>query len=183
MIVIGIIGAKAAGKDTIARHIAAKYKGNAHAHSEVLEQILRILKLPITRDNAIKLVALRKNFGENVLANALNKRIKNDNSEIEILTGVRFDSELQNIRSYPHNALIYIDAPIETRYLWQTQRKIRSDDSTMSYEEFVKIEKRETEIHIQELGAQADYTIINEGSLDELYAKVDDIMQEILKTA
>jgi len=181
MIVIGLIGPKSVGKDTLARHIVSRYGGKNHAHSEILDQILRILKLPVTRENAIRLVALRKSFGESVLVDALNNRIKADNAELEVVTGIRYDTELKNIRSYPQNVVLYIDAPIEKRYAWQKGRHQRDDDKDQTFEEFTRLEKRETEIHIQELGAKADYLIVNDGDLDQLFAKVDQLLDKILK--
>ena len=180
MIVIGLIGPKAAGKDSIGSHIVKKYGGKKHSHSETLDEILHVLRIPNTRENVIRLVALRKNFGDDVLINALNKKIKLDHTDIIVVTGIRFENEFKNIRSYPKNAIIYVNAPPEQRYQRQSNRNYRADDPTMSYEEFLSLEKRETEIHIHNLGEKADFKILNTCSEQELFAKVDDIIKKIL---
>jgi len=179
MIVIGIIGPKGAGKEAIAAHIARAYNGKMHSHSEILDEILHILRLPITRDNEIRLVALRKNFGPTVLTDALNKKIQTDNAAIEAITGIRYDSELDNIRAYPQNAVIFVDAPIRQRYEWQKQRDHKKDDSSMSFDEFEELEKRETEVNVAALGLKADYKIENDGTLEHLYSQVDAIIKQI----
>ena len=178
MLVIGIVGPKAAGKDTAARYIAKKCAGKSHSHSEILNQILAILNLPNSRENAIKLVALRQKFGPEVLTKALNKKINDEQAQVEVITGIRFDSELANIRSYPNNKIIYIDSPSELRHERQLKRQERFDD-TISYEEFIKIEKKETEVHIKELGEKADFKIENVGTEQEFLAKLDAIIKEL----
>jgi dephospho-CoA kinase len=181
MIIIGIIGPKRAGKDTIAKHIARKYNGKNHSHSEILYRILEIMHLEPSRENAIRLVQLRKVFGENILVQALNTKIERDHAELEAITGIRFQNEFDNIRSYPQNKIIFVDAPLETRFRWQHEDGEKSDDETMSFVEFIEMEKRETEIHIKELGKQADYHIENNGTQAQLFEQVDKIMAEVLK--
>ena len=183
MIVIGIIGPKAAGKETIALHIAKKYGGMAHSHSEILDEILELLQLPITRENQIKLVALRKTFGPEALTRALAKKIRNENAPIEVITGIRFDSEFEHVRKYPQNIIIYVDADPELRFEWSKQRGQKRDKTVSdTYEHFLAYEAKETEVHIRELGRQADYKIQNTGTLKDLLGQVDAIMEKVLKT-
>lgn len=182
MLIIGLIGSKATGKETVAKYIHKKYGGAYYAHSEILDQILDILKLPKSRENEIKLVSLRKMFGPQVLPNALNKKIRSDNADVVVVTGIRFQSEFENIRSYENNKILYIDAPLETRYKWQLSRKEKEDDADISFVQFVNLEKySETEANIKELGQKADFYIENTGSLEELYEKVDNIIEQIIK--
>lgn len=180
MIVIGIIGPKASGKDTIARYIAEKYHGKNHSHSEILSDILDILSMEKSRENQIKLVALRDKFGTDVLMKALNKKIRNDNVEVEAITGIRFENEYENIRSYPNNKIIYIDSDVEVRYKRQLERNEKADDSTMTLEKFLELEEAVTEQNIRTLGEKADFKIFHNGSPEELYPKIDEILQGIL---
>lgn len=177
MLVVGIIGPKASGKDTVARHLAEKYGGRHHSHSEILDDVLGALRIPNTRDNLIKLVALRKTFGEDVLTHALNRKIKNESGILQAITGIRFQNELDNIRNYPKHLILYIDAPLELRYERLSSRRQKSDDQTQTFEQFKEEEQKETEIHIKELGAQADVKIDNTGSEHELFAKIDQVIK------
>ncbi len=173
MLVIGIIGPKASGKETVAHYIERNYEAKAHAHSEILEDILNILHIPNTRMNLIRLVMLRKTFGPEILSHALAKKISTENAPVEVITGVRFQSEIDHIRSYPNNLLIYVDAPIEQRYNWQLKRFQKSDDAGMTFQEFSRQEEEETESGIKALGASADIKIDNIGTEAELFAKID----------
>ncbi len=180
MFVIGIIGAKGSGKDTLATHISKTFHTGHHSHSEIYHDIVKILKVPESRINLIKLVELRAAFGDSVLINALNKKLKEEKNEIQVLTGIRFQNELDNVRSYDKNVVIYINAPIEKRFEWLKERGQYSDDSA-AYTEFVRLESEETEKHIQELGKQADYEIRNDGSLENLYTKAEEVINSYLE--
>jgi dephospho-CoA kinase len=180
--IIGIIGQKKAGKETVAKYLAHVYGFKLHAHSDVLREILGVLNQPLTRMNHIKMVALRKVFGEYALVNALNKRIQTDleNGPV-VVTGIRFQNELDNIKQYPDSKLIFIDAPAEKRFEWQKHDSAdKEDDGSMQEDEFHRIDKNEeTEVNIVKLGELADYKIDNSGTKEDLYKKVDQIMQEI----
>jgi dephospho-CoA kinase len=180
MMVIGIVGSKASGKDTIARYIENKYSAAIHAHSEILEEILQVLFIPNSRDNTIKLVALRDVFGKDVLINALNKKIKSDQNSMVIVTGIRFENELQNIRNYPNNKIIFVTADLKLRYQRQHERNEKADDAKVSFDKFLEVENAVTERNVNTLGGLADYKIENNGSEEELYARVDQILKAIV---
>ncbi len=178
MIVIGLVGPKRSGKDTVAEYIVQKYGAKSHAHSEIYNEILRLLKISNTRMNIIKLVGLRDVFGSNVLIHALNKKIQEDKAELEVVTGIRFENELENIKTYPQSILIYIDAPVEQRYERQLLEKQYQGDSTMSFEEFKEIEaKQPTETHIAELKKKCEYILLNDKGREELFEQVDNILE------
>ncbi len=181
MKVIGIIGPKAAGKETVAKYLHRKLGGAVYTHSQILDQVLDVLKIPKTRDNEIKLVNLRKIFGPRVLPDALNKKIRDDAPKYAFVTGIRFTSEYENIRSFEKNKIIYVDAPMEARYQRHLERKEKADDSSISFVKFSEMENAETEIYIRELGVQADFRIDNSGLLEDLYKKIDNIIEEICR--
>ena len=177
--IIGLVGSKVSGKGTVADYLSKKYGASVFHYSSILYQVLSKLALPVTKENAIRLVALRKAFGEDTLINALNKKILESESKLIVVTGIRFNNEFENIRKYPSNSIWYLDAPLEIRYERQCFRQDKDDDQTMSYEEFLSIESRITETAIEELGRHSDVCIENSGTLEELYKKCDDAMETL----
>lgn len=179
MKIIGLVGPKRSGKDTVAEYIQEKYAAKIHAHSEIYIRILRLLKISNTRMNIIKLVGLRDIFGINVLINALNKKISEDDAPLEVITGIRFQNEFDNIKAYPESLMIYVDAPIEQRYQRQLSDHQYQGDTSMSFEEFKEIEaKQPTEIHIAELGKKCEYILLNDKGKEELFKQVDNILKQ-----
>ena len=62
-LVLGIIGERFAGKDTVAEYLVKKYKAFQIRHSLILDEILNILDLPISRRNEMDIgAAIRSKY-------------------------------------------------------------------------------------------------------------------------
>jgi dephospho-CoA kinase len=84
------------------------------------------------------------------------------------------------IKSFDNSYIIYVTADQELRWKRVTSRGEKSDDR-QSLDDFKDFEANtETEKGIPAIGAQADFTIKNNGTMDDLLWQVDDAMKEIL---
>ena len=180
--IIGLVGEKLAGKDTVANYLEAKYNASHFRFSHILDAILEELNLEISRKNEIDLgLGLREVFGEHVLINALEQRVKRSMAGYQVVNGIRMD-ELEIVKSWGAK-IIYITAPIEVRFERYNNRRGgksgKADDAQMDFEHFKEHEAGRTELEIPELGKKADFRIDNVGSLEELYKKVGDIMKNL----
>ena len=176
--IIGLVGEKLAGKDTVANYLVGKYNAGHFRFTHILDAILEDLNLEISRKNEIDLgLSLRKIFGEHVLVNALEQRVKRSLSSYRVVNGIRMD-EMDVVKSWGAK-IIYVTAPAKTRFERYQQRKEKADDGIMDFEHFELQEKDATEQAIPELGKKADFRIDNVGSLEELYRKVDDIINKL----
>ncbi len=168
-----------AGKDTATEYMVQKFGAEHFRFTHILDAILEELNLPVSRKNEIDLgLGLRKIFGEHVLVNALERRLKKAWAKLNVVNGIRMD-EMDVIKSWPNNKMVYITAPVEIRFARYQTRREKTDDAQMNFEEFVAQEKGPTEIRIPELGQQADYRIDNVGSLEEFYVQIDALMNEL----
>ena len=176
--IIGLVGEKLAGKDVVANYLVGKYNAGHFRFTHILDAILEELNLEISRKNEIDLgLGLRKVFGEHVLINALEQRVKRSLSSYRIVNGIRMD-EMDVVKGWGAK-IIYITAPVKDRFDRYMLRREKADDAIMNFEQFEKQEKEPTELAIPELGKKADFRIDNNGSLEELYKKVDDIFKKL----
>lgn len=176
--IIGLVGEKLAGKDTVSNYLVQKYDAGHFRFTHILDAVLEELNLEISRKNEIDLgLGLRKVFGEHILVNALEQRVKRSMSSYRVVNGIRMD-ELDIVKKWGAK-IIYITAPIELRFERYNNRREKADDAIMTMEEFIEQEKGPTELEIPELGKQAGYRIDNVGSLEELYEKVEEILKKI----
>lgn len=176
--IIGLVGEKLAGKDTVANYLVGKHNAAHFRFTHILDAILEELNLEISRKNEITLgLALRKVFGEHVLVNALEQRVKKSLASYRVINGIRMD-ELLVVKSWGAK-IIYITAPADIRFQRYMLRREKADDALMDFEQFKHQESGPTELEIPELGKQADYRIDNIGSMEELYRKVDDILKKL----
>jgi dephospho-CoA kinase len=176
--IIGLVGEKLAGKDTVANYLAEKHGAGHFRFTHILDAILEELYLPLSRQNEIDLgLGLRKIFGEHVLVDALGQRVKKSLSAFRVINGIRMD-EMEVVKTWGAK-IIYITAPIEIRFQRYQTRREKADDALLNFEKFQEQEKGPTEQRIPELGTKADFKIENTGSLEELYGKVDEIIKKL----
>lgn len=178
--ILALTGEKLGGKDTVAEYLVTKYGACHVRHSHILDDILRLLDMPISRRNEIDLgMGLRRVFGDGTLNAGLRKRVRESTSEIVVINGYRFQDELANVKELGART-VYITAPEATRYERFLKRQEKVDDARQTIEQFRQQEHEPTEIGIPSLGAQAEFRIENTGTLEELYAKIDDLLNNKL---
>jgi dephospho-CoA kinase len=178
--VIGIMGKIGSGKSEASRYIAEKYGGRVFRFSDVLRDVLQRLYLPLSRENFIALgTALRREFGNGVIAAALKQDIVASGAGVVVVDGVRYPEEVEMIRSFENSVLLYIHASPEVRYQRAVKRGEKGEAS-ISYEEFLKNDGAETEKRIAELAKLADHRIDNNRTLEELYAALDRVLEGVV---
>jgi dephospho-CoA kinase len=176
--IIGLTGPNAAGKGEVASCLKAK--GFAyHSLSDVLREDLEREGLAPTRENLIaRGNELRRASGPGVLAERILTRL----SGRDVVDSIRNPSEVEVLRRRPGFILIGIDAPLEVRFGRAVARGRAGDGPTL--EEFREREARENspDPARQQLArtfAMADRTLANDGSLDDLRARLDALLRQI----
>jgi|Deesub1362A_J573_1020465.scaffolds.fasta_scaffold00166_72 dephospho-CoA kinase len=177
-LVIGLVGGIGSGKTTVSEYLSSKYGASQHRFSQILMDILDRLYLPHKREYLQKLGAsLRAELGMDVIVNAFKKDLEKDPSNLIVIDGIRYDNEVEMLRSFENNILIFINAPVRDRYVRAVTRKEKGEAS-MTFAEFLESEMRETEQRIEVIGRKADYIVDNTGTIEELQKKIDEIMKE-----
>jgi dephospho-CoA kinase len=120
---------------------------------------------------------LREKFGNNILGEAIAKKIKNVKKGLIILNGIRMWEEFKMIKKFG-GRIIYITADSKIR--WQRiQNRGEKKDDKISYQKFLKMEKAATEILIPKIGKKADYKIKNNGSVKDFHRNIKSILNKI----
>ncbi len=175
ILIIGLAGRIASGKGTVAQYLIKKYNAKQFVYSDILRDILKRLYIPITRENLQDLgKSLRAGLGPDVLVNAMKGDLMTGKGELRLVDGVRYVNEVEMLRTFPHNILIFVDAPLKLRYERAKERGVRGEES-LTLAEFKKLDRAETERELDRVRSMADYIIDNSGTLEELYKQVDDL--------
>jgi len=181
MIVIGLVGEKGSGKETFSKFLKEMVAEEDLAHirfSDILKDTLEAWDLPTTRENMQHLaVIMNQGFGEGTLTHAVYQRISKLKKKIIILDGVRWKTDVELLERFKNHTLIYITADLESRYKRLKKRAEKSGEDRSSMEQFLKEEKAPNELLIQEIGAQAEVKIENNGTLNELRRQVENFYQ------
>jgi len=155
------------GKSTIVSALKAKGIEVLNLGDGVRAEAKR-RNLEPTGDNLGKLMLeLRKKNGAGAIAELLTESIKNSQSKVIIVDGVRSITEVEVLRNVGSVKLLSIEATADTRYKFLSSRG-RSDDP-ITREKFEERDNRELGVGIGESIAIADETISNSNiTLDEL---------------
>ena len=135
-----------------------------------------------TGDNLGKLMLeLREKNGPGAIADLLTESIKNSQSKVIIIDGVRSTAEIEVLKSVGSLKLLSIEAAADTRYKFLSSRG-RSDDPTTK-EKFEERDNRELGVGIGESIAIADETISNSYiTLNELTERSFKVIEKWINT-
>jgi dephospho-CoA kinase len=179
-IILALTGRIGSGKDTVAKYLVDKYGGQSLSYSDALKEVLEIYNLPTTRENQQKLsTILRQNFSEDILANAMEKKVASSEGPVIAITNVRREADIEDIRKMSGFFLIYVEAEYKIRYQRYVLRNQSQGDTQMTDEEFSKKDNAESEAQIEGLKEKAAFVITNNGTLEELYAQTEEVWNKI----
>jgi len=176
--ILGFTGSIASGKGTATKYLEKKYNAKSFKFSKILRDILDRSYLPHTRENLVKIsIAMRENFGQDILAKIMAEDIRESEEELIVVDGVRRPDDIKYLKDIDGFQLIGIDADMKIRYERITQRSENKDDQNKAWEDFLKDHEAETEVYIPELLKQADTVVDNGGSLEELQKQLDNLIK------
>ena len=169
------------GKSTIVSALKAKGIEVLNLGDGVRDEAKR-RNLEPTGDNLGKLMLeLRKKNGAGAIAELLTESIKNSQSKVIIVDGVRSIPEVEVLRNAGSVKLLSIEATADTRYKFLSSRG-RSDDP-ITREKFEERDNRELGVGIGESIAIADETIVNSDiTLDELTERAHKVIEKWINT-
>ena len=184
LMIIGITGLPCSGADTFGKILVEKGFIQL-SYSDVLREEARKRGIEITRDSLRELGnELRKKEGKGVISKRLIEKIENGKNYV--VTTIRNPGEIREFRKNKGKEfiLVNIDAPDIIRFERMVKRGRENDPN--SFEEFKKLEKIELGkgqkahgLQIRKCMEMADKVIVNDGSLDDLRKKIEEILREL----
>ena len=176
-LIIGLTGEMGSGKGTIAKYLREKYKASSYHFSEIIIRILDVLFLPHIRKNTSGIsTILRGEYGDDVFSKVMVENIKKDGNSLIVVDGIRTDSDIKYFKKIPEFKLIFVESDLEKRFERIRQRNENPDDNTKTFDEFKREHELETEKKIEGFKKIADYVVRNEGTIEELHNKIDNII-------
>lgn len=180
-IVIGLVGESGSGKDTAADYLKHRYGAVLLRFSDPIKELLHMFfDQPSREDQAWIGAEFKKRFGKDIFIRAVERKMHATDGDLFSVNGLRYPEDAKFVRSFPGSVLLYVTADQKLRWERSLHRGEKSDDN-IDFEAFRKLEASlETEQSIPSIGAKADFTVENSGSLNDLFQKIDRIMDEVL---
>lgn len=179
-LIIGLVGRQGSGKGTAASLLKEKYGAELFRFSAILNDVLQRLAVPSSRDNLITLSnLLRKGFGEDVLAYAIQRDILASQAKIVVVDGIRRIEDIAALEPLPQFKLIEVSAPAKIRFERMKGRGEKSGESEMDFDQFSAQEQAPTEVTIPSVAAHAWRAMDNGADQAHLETQLDALMQEL----
>lgn len=180
-LIIGIVGENAAGKTSATEYLKTKFETVSFRFSDMLHDILKRIYVEPTRANLQTLsTILRQNFSEDIMSKVIAQDAKNATTDVVITEGVRRPSDVPYLKELSNFILIYVRADEKIRFNRLADRGEKPDDATKTWEEFQKESLQESEQQILEIAKTADFTVDNNGSKEETFKQLDEIVKKYL---
>lgn len=183
MIVIGFTGTSGAGKDTAANYLIDKKEFRHLSFKKEIEKEVEKRKLSVSRNSLIGVAnEIRKTKGADYFAKILYKKALKGGKNT-VVESFRNPKEIEAFRKHKNFYLIAIDADQHLRYKRILKRAGEKDK--VSFAKFKKQEafemspKNSFSQDLRRCMEMADFKLKNNGTIKELYKKIESILRKI----
>lgn len=178
--VIGVAGMPGAGKASVKMMAESMGYSTVVMGDEIREETRR-RGLELTPENVGKImIKLRDEEGAAAVARRCVPKIANAKTAVVFVDGIRSLHEVDEFkRHFSKFRLIAVHSSPQTRF--QRLFKRRRSDAPRSWDVFLKRDLRELSVGQGAVVALADFMIVNEGTLEELKAKVLQVLKDVTK--
>lgn len=180
--IIGVTGTINSGKDTVGDMIKAKTGWPTFSIPDEVRIIATERGLPLD-DMALNSISVeyKDKYG---LGYWMEQGLKRFAGQNFIVTSLRNPGEIVPLRATGHFFLICVDAPLEMRYKRALARG-RAGEENLTIEQFKERDQftrngPPNAQRIDDIVKQADFIVENTGTLEELEAKIDAILADII---
>jgi len=183
MKIIGVCGRIGSGKDEFCNRLVKKYGFVKLIMSDRVNEELEKRGLPVSRENQQKVsLEYKEKYGRKGKGEWARRTVeyaRKNSLERIVVSGVRDSQELEVFKKHDFT-LILVTASPETRFKRLAARGSRKDIPDV---EALKVqEKKEAVVFdiYDRFEEVSDFTIQNNGTLEELYKKTDELMKKLL---
>lgn len=181
-VIIGLVGEMASGKSTVTQYLKEKHDAVTFRFSDALRDMLNRLHIENSRSNLqILSTVLRQNFSEDILSKVLATDAQASEHPFIITEGVRRPTDITFLRELPGFHLISLQADERRRYERLIARRENIDDQHKTWGQFQAEGRQESEQKIKEVATEAEFVVDNNGTKEELFKQIDDIVNQLRK--
>lgn len=186
-VMLGIVGTMVSGKSEITEYLIREHGFLHLSLATAVHEEARRRGIPTTTDYLQDVGnSMRQTYGPAVLVHRLRPRMEAmPGGSYLVLTGIKNVAEVRELRRWPNFVLLAVNAPQSERFQRALQR---GRPGTPRIEaEFRVVDERDRGIGEPKWGQQADacieeadFVLNNDSSLEDLYADLGEILEDIL---
>lgn len=180
MKVIGIVGLIGAGKDTAADYIAKKYGYHIISFRDLVNEVTEKEGLEPNREN-LQMTGkkYREKYGKEYFSKLAVEKAKS--VEKSILKEMRTKEDVELPKKVFGKSMVVINIGADKKNRFERLKKRARIGDPKNMEEFEKQEEKEVDLGYTKAIDFADITIKNNGTFDNLYKRIHEVMKSLSK--
>jgi len=179
--VVGVVGLNGSGKDAVLEYLKGRCGLEMVSLGDVARELAHLEGVKFTRDklHEISQKYLDK-YGKEFFIKVLLEEVKRKSLQKVGVTGIRTPTDVEALRKHFGSDFFLIHVAVENPELRFERLKQRGETrDPKSYEDFLAQEKSEKELfHLDEAIQEADATISNTGTWEDLHREIDRLIAE-----
>ena len=183
MLIIGITGTLGAGKGTVVDYLTREKGFNHYSVRQYLLDEIRKRKMPENRDSMVVVAnEFRRLNSPSFITDQLYVQAVRTGKNA-VIESIRTPGEIDSLRKKGSFYLFAVDADAKTRF--DRIKKRNSETDQVDFETFLLNEQREmtsddpNSQNLQKCREMADFVFSNDGTVNELYGKVEEVLRGI----
>jgi dephospho-CoA kinase len=179
MKIIGVIGQNGSGKDEVLKYLRAQYGVPFLSTGDMVREIAAKEGKEPTREN-LQEISERyfREYGRGCFVQLAAEKIRQNGWSVGGISGIRSLDDVKVLKDALGGDFILVNVNVsnpKVRFARMQARRESRDPQT--YEQFERNDKAEEEIfHIGAASKSADFSISNDGTLDDLHKEIDSLV-------
>lgn len=179
--IIGLLGQIGSGKGVARDYLVDKYGYEEITMGDLVREETKKRGLELTRDNLdIVTKDVTDKYGDDFWSKRVVEIIKNSDKEKFVIDGVRRPLEIDTITKNFPDAAKFVLVDVDSKIRFERMKKRARPGFPETYEEFLKHSERQDKLfNVNESFKRVNYTLDNNGTLEDLHKQIDELLKKI----
>jgi len=179
--IIGAVGQNGSGKDEVLKYLRLKYSVPFLSTGDIVREIASKEGVEPTRENLGRISDRHfREFGQGYFVQLLADKIRQTDWKVAGISGIRSLNDVFILKDIFGKDFILINVYITDPHVRYRRMTVRGEGrDPHSYEQFLQQDRAEEELFsLKEAERLADYSISNDGTLDDLHREIDKLVSD-----
>ncbi len=179
MRVIGVIGKNGSGKDEVLKYLKDRHNVPFLSTGDIVREIAAREGRPLDRTTLQEISdSYFQKYGKGCFVRMLAEKIREKGWSVAGISGVRSPEDVHELRGVLGRSFVLIEVHVtDPQVRFQRMQKRGAVRDTNSYQDFLAQDGAEERLfHIDEAARLADYSLPNDGGLEDLHRAVEELI-------